>query len=93
MDHEYAAPGTYVARVTVSDGTASDSASATITVGDGCRREATATPGASVRPRPAGAVGARIRVTEPTDAAVRAAFKSASAVRRSSFSRSPDPST
>lgn len=90
VTHDYAEDGTYVARVTVSDGSAAASATVTITVGGGV-------PTPVVTPPPSGgggtgdalegfgatttggAGGRTIRVTEATDAAVQAAFKAANA--------------
>ncbi len=85
VTHTYAANGTYVARVTVSDGAAAASATVTITVGavappppsgGGGTGDALEGFGATT---PGGAGGRVIRVTEATDAAVQAAFKAANA--------------
>jgi pectate lyase len=90
VTHTYAEDGTYVARVTVSDGGAAASATVTITVG-GVAPTPVSTPppsggggtgdalegfGATT---PGGAGGRTIRVTEATDAAVQTAFKAANA--------------
>ena len=89
VEHTYAAAGVYTARVTVSDGASRDAASVVIRVGavppdgggggggsgggeaDPVEGFGAATPG--------GEGGREIHVTEPTDAAVRAAFKAANA--------------
>ncbi|HEV7734946.1 MAG TPA: FG-GAP-like repeat-containing protein [Candidatus Binatia bacterium] len=85
VDHTYVTAGTFVARVSVSDGTSSASASVTITVGtveppppppppdDG---DALQGFGAST---PGGAGGRSIPVREATEAAVRDAFERANA--------------
>lgn len=84
--HTYAANGTYVARVTVTDGSAAASATVTIAVGStapppppsggGGTGDALEGFGATT---PGGTGGRTIRVTEATDAAVQAAFKAANA--------------
>jgi len=85
LDHVYAAGGSYVARVTVTDGVTSASASVTITVGGstppsppagGGDGNADALEGFGAT-TPGGAGGRVIRVTEATNAAVQAAFKAA----------------
>ncbi|MEO6029468.1 MAG: FG-GAP-like repeat-containing protein [Candidatus Binatia bacterium] len=85
LDHIYAGAGSYVARVIVTDGVTSASATVTITVGgstppsppagggDG-NTDALEGFGATT---PGGAGGRVIHVTEATDAAVQAAFKAA----------------
>jgi hypothetical protein len=78
IEHEYEAAGTYVARVTVSDGTTSASASVTITAGDGVPPSGDGEGDGFGANTPGGAGGRVIHVTEATDAAVRAAFTSAS---------------
>ncbi len=85
VSHTYTTPGSYLARVTVSDGVTSATASAAITVGssepppggggDG-NADALEGFGAST---PGGTGGRVIRVSEATDAAVQAAIRAANA--------------
>ncbi len=88
ITHVYDGAGSYVARVTVSDGNAQASATATIVVGNGTPPSPSPPPvgggdghddplegfGATT---PGGTGGRVVHVSAPTDAAVRAAFKSA----------------
>ena len=86
IEHVYENAGVYVARVTVSTGSASASAQVTITVGDGGVPPPPGGPGDNDSDAiegfgastPGGTGGRELPVTEPTEAAVRAAFDAAS---------------
>src|SRR6185295_9239576 len=83
VGHIYATAGTYVARVTVSDGVSQSSATAVIAAGttppSGGGGTGIETPEGFGATTPGGAGGRVIHVTSATDAAVHAAFKSANA--------------
>ena len=78
IDHTYEVAGTYLARVTVTDGTSSSSAAVTITVGDGIPPSGEGEGDGFGAKTPGGAGGRVIHVSEATDAAVRSAFSTAS---------------
>lgn len=88
-EHEYLTPGTYTAQVTVTAAGVSATASVQIVVGDGVLPPAPGGPGDNDADplegfgagTPGGAGGRVITVSEPTDAAVRAAFEQANAGR------------
>jgi hypothetical protein len=86
-EHVYTRPGMFVARVTVSDGSERTQAAVTVLVGGDGLPEAPGGPADNDADpsegfgsgTPGGAGGVVIRVTEPTEAAVRAAFAQANA--------------